>query len=153
MRYLIGIGNYTAFDDSVGLRVAETIAEDGIDRGFRAIELGGNLIDLLHYLDEGTEFVLLVDSARMGRVPGDYAFFEPGEVESRRELAGFSTHEADVLKVLGLAASLGRALPAITVMGIEPEEIRTEVGLSPALSSRMDEYVGAAIAFLAASSA
>ena len=151
MRYLIGTGSYTGFDDSIGLRVAETIGEDGVDHGFRVIELGGNLLDLIHYLDSGAEAVLIVDSARMGMAPGEYAFFGPDEVESRKQLAGFSTHEADLLKVLELAASLGRQLPTVTILGIEPEEIRAEIGLSTTLASRLGEYVQAALGFFASS--
>lgn len=149
MRYLVGIGNYSGYDDSIGLRVVESVVESGLDRGFRAIELGDNLIDLLHYLDADTECVLVVDSARMGRAPGEHVFFTPDEVTSRKDLAGFSTHEGDLLKVLGLAASLGQALPSITVLGIEPETITTGIGLSAALADRLGEYVAVAVAFFA----
>lgn len=148
MRFLVGIGNYMALDDSIGLRVAETIAEEGLESGFHAIELGGNLIDLVHYLGDDAEAVLIVDTARMGCEPGDYAFFTPDQVESRKDLAGFSTHEGDLLKVLGLADSLNK-LPPITIMGIEPADMRDEAGLSPALQGRFREYVAAAVGFFA----
>lgn len=148
MRYLIGIGTYNGLDDSIGLRVAERIAEAGLDRDFTAIEIGGNLLDVLHYLDAETEHVLIVDSARIGGAPGEYRFFAPSDVESRKDLAGFSTHEGDVLKVLALAESLGQGLPPITILGIEPERIGEGLGLSTALQERLDEYVAAAVAFL-----
>ena len=80
VRYLIGIGNYYGRDDSIGLRVAEHIGERGSTRGFRAVDLGGNLLDLVHYLDAETEQVLIVDSARMGLAAGDFAFFAPEQV-------------------------------------------------------------------------
>jgi len=147
VRYLIGIGTYNGLDDSIGLRVAERVAEQGLDRDFTALELGGNLLDLVHYLDAETEHVLIVDSARMGRSPGEYTFFEPEQVDGRKELAGFSTHEGDVLKVLALAESLGCTLPPITILGIEPELIAEGMELSEALRVRLDEYVEAAVAF------
>jgi len=148
VRYLIGIGTYNGLDDSIGLRVAERVAEEGLDRDFTALELGGNLLDLLHYLGADTEHVLIVDSARIGRAPGEYAFFVPEQVESRKDLAGFSTHEGDVLKVLALAESLGQALPPITILGIEPERIAEGMELSAALRARLDEYVAVAVAVL-----
>jgi hydrogenase maturation protease len=147
MRYLIGVGNYAGYDDSIGLRVAETIAEEGLDRGFRAVELAGNVLDLTYYLEPDTEKVLIVDTARMGKAPGEHAFFGPDDVVTQKRQAGFSTHEADVLKVLELAGSLGRTLPPVTFLGIEPADIHTEVGLSPVLESRFREYVEAAVAF------
>jgi hydrogenase maturation protease len=147
VRYLIGIGNYMALDDSIGLRIAETIAEENLEDGFHAIELGGNLIDLVHYLSSDAEEVLIVDTACMGLEPGEYAFFTPEQVESRKELAGFSTHEGDLLKVLALADTLN-TLPPITIMGIEPADIRDEAGLSPRLQARFGEYVDAAVSFI-----
>lgn len=149
MRYLIGIGTYLGLDDSIGLRIAETIAEEGLDVGFCAVDMGGNLLDLVHYLGEETDAMLVVDCARMGRTPGEFAFFTPAEVATRKDLAGISTHEGDLLKVLELASSLGQALPPITIMGIEPAEVREETGLSPALEVRFREYVDAAVGFFA----
>jgi hydrogenase maturation protease len=148
VRYLVGIGNYYGFDDSIGLRVAEAIGDRGLDRGFRAIDLGGNLIDLAHYLGAEVEQVLIVDSARMGRAPGEFAFFTPDAVTSRKRTAGFSTHEADLLKVLGVAASLREPLAPITILGIEPAEVANEPGLSAPLAERFDEYIDAAVSFL-----
>jgi hydrogenase maturation protease len=151
VRYLIGIGNYYGRDDSIGLRIAEHIGESGLDTGFRAVDLGGNLLDLVHYLDEDSEQVLIVDSARMGLEPGDFKFFAPQQAASHKALGGFSTtHEGDLLKVLEFAAAIGGELPPITILGVEPAELRDEPGLSSELESRFDEYVVAALAFFAA---
>ena len=148
MRYLVGIGNYYGFDDSIGLRVAEAIGDRGLDRGFRAIDLGGNLLDLVHYLGAEVEQVLIVDSARMGSAPGEFAFFTPDDVTSRKHTAGFSTHEGDLLKVLEFAESLGEPLAPITILGIEPAETKMEPGLSAQLEERFEEYVDAAVSFV-----
>jgi hydrogenase maturation protease len=148
VRYLVGIGNYYGFDDSIGLRVAEAIGERGLDREFRAVDLGGNLLDLAHYLGAEVEQVLIVDSARMGSAPGEFAFFTPDDVTSRKCTEGFSTHEGDLLKVLEFAASVGGPLAPVTIMGIEPAQVSNEPGLSTQLAERFDEYVDAAVFFL-----
>ncbi|MGV8084062.1 MAG: hydrogenase maturation protease [Coriobacteriia bacterium] len=155
MRYLIGIGTYAALDDSIGLRVAETIAEERLDEagdgggaggaGFRAVELAGGLVDLIGYLGEETEAVLVVDAARMGLAPGEWRFFSAADVETRKELSGLSSHEGDLMKVLAFAETLGRPLPPITVLGIEPEETGGGFGLSASLEARFREYVEAAV--------
>ncbi|MCX5796927.1 MAG: hydrogenase maturation protease [Elusimicrobia bacterium] len=145
MRYLIGVGTYAAFDDSIGLRIVERIAEGGLERGFRAIDLSGNMVNLLNYLEKDSEHILIVDSAKMGRKAGDYEFFRPEDVETRKQLAGFSTHEGDLLKVLEFARELKYRIPPITLMGIEPETVKSEMGLSAALQARLDEYAEAAI--------
>ena len=149
MRYLVGIGNYYGFDDSIGLRIAESIGDRAPDEGFRAIDLGGNLLDLAHYLGAEVEQVLIVDSARMGCAPGEFAFFTPEDVATRKSTAGFSTHEGDLLKVLEFVASLGEPMAPVAIMGIEPADVRNEPGLSESLAERFDEYVEAAVAFIA----
>lgn len=149
MRYLIGIGNYYGFDDSIGLRVAEAVGERGLDRDFQAIDLGGNLLDLVHYLGEDTEQVLIVDSANMGLTPGEFVLFTPDEVATRKPLGGLSTHEADLMKVLEFAAAMGEVRAPITILGIQPAEIRAEPGLSPQLADRFDDYVETAVRFFA----
>lgn len=147
MRYLIGIGNYYGYDDSIGLRVVETIAERGLDEGFQAVDLNGNLINAVHYLGPETEEVLFVDSAFMGLEPGEYRLFTPEEVDTIKDLAGFSTHEGDLMKVLEFAAAVGEPLPPVTVLGIQPEDVRDEPGFSATLESRLEEYVEAAVGF------
>ncbi len=147
MRYLIGIGTYMGLDDSIGLRIAEAIAERGLERGFRAIELQGNLLDLLHYLGDDTEAVLIVDSAHMGLEPGGYRFFSPDDVVSRKRLDGISTHEGDLLKVLDFARELNVTPPPITLLGIEPAGQAPEMGLSAELEERFCEYLDAATGF------
>lgn len=148
MRYLIGIGTYFGRDDSIGLRVAEHIAEAGLDKGFRSIDLGGALIDLVHYLGTDVERVLVVDTARMGMSPGEFAFFTPDQVRTRKSRPGVSTHEDDLLKVLEFATATGGPLPALTIMGVEPAELADEPGLSAELEHRFNEYVAAAVEFM-----
>jgi len=153
MRYLAGIGTYYGFDDSIGLRVAEAVSEAGLDCGFRVLDLGGNVLDLVHHLGSDTRSVLVVDAARMGLAPGEFALFAPEQAATRKELAGVSTHEGDLMRVLALAEVHSGRRPPVTVLGIEPAEIRAELGLSPELERRFDEYVCAAVAFFGDSAA
>jgi hydrogenase maturation protease len=145
LRYLIGVGTYAAFDDSIGLRLVEHIVERGLEQGFRAIDLSGNTLNLLDYLEPGTEHILVVDSAKMGKRPGEYEFFKPEVVATQKELTGLTTHEGDLLKVLEFARQMRYHIPSITLMGIEPETIKNEMGLSATLQARMSEYTQAAV--------
>ncbi|MFA6028670.1 MAG: hydrogenase maturation protease [Elusimicrobiota bacterium] len=145
MKYLIGVGVYVGYDDSVGLRLIEHVSEGGLEKGFRAVEIGGNMLNLFSYLEAGVEKILVVDSAKMGKAPGDYMFFKPEQVESQKVLAGVSTHEGDVLKTLELARQTGYRIPPIEFMGIEPKRVEPEMGLSPELERRLPEYAAAAV--------
>jgi hydrogenase maturation protease len=145
VRYLIGVGNYTAGDDAIGLRVVEEIAARGLENGFRAIDLSSNSLNLVSYLAPETEAILIVDCARMGLAPGEVRFFAPDEAATSKELAGFSTHEGDVMSVLELARAVGYAVPRLRFMGIEPERVDAGAGLSATIRGRTDAYVAAAI--------
>ena len=144
-RLLIGLGNYCASDDAIGPRLIEHVAEQGMDRGFRALDLSGNPLNLLSYLDRTAERILIVDCARMGRRPGEYSFFKPDEVKTKKRLPGMSTHEGDVLKILDLARQMSYRIPPMLFMGIEPKTARSGMGLSPLLENRLSEYAKASI--------
>ena len=145
MRYLIGLGNYTAFDDSIGVRVIEHVAAHDLEHGFRAIDLGANPLNLVAYLDPGTTAILMIDAARMGLAPGEFRCFRPQEVESDKALGGLTTHESDVLRVVELARQVGQYLPPLLFFGIEPALVQNGVGLSEVLATRLTTYAREAI--------
>lgn len=149
MRYLIGLGNYLAGDDGVGVHVVEHVVANGLDRGFTALDLATDALDLVAYLGPETEAVLVVDAAYLGLEPGEFRIFSPDEVETQKELAGFSTHEDDPLRVVELARATGYTIPAFAVMGIEPCRVEQGTELSERLRGRLPEYAAAAIRRLA----
>ncbi|MBT3234420.1 MAG: hydrogenase maturation protease [Bdellovibrionales bacterium] len=144
-RYLIGIGNYSMLDDSIGIRVIEAVVERELDQGFRALDLSGNLLNLLTYFRADVDQIVVVDSTQMGSAPGTYRFFTPDLVRSEKELGNFSTHEGDMLKVVELARQMNYPIPKLSILGIEPKEICDQFGLSLELKQKMDEYVLAAV--------
>jgi hydrogenase maturation protease len=149
VRYLVGVGNYTAGDDGVGLRVVEHVVANGLDRDFVAVDVSTDALSLVAYLNDDTEAVLVVDAAHLGLAPGDFRFFSPDEVETQKELTGLSTHEGDVLKVLQLAREAGYPIPPLAIMGIEPSEMGSGMTLSECLAERLPAYAAAAIEHLA----
>jgi hydrogenase maturation protease len=148
MKYLIGMGNYFMYDDGIGLKIIEYISKNKLDMDFQAIELSGNVLNLISYFNPRTEKILLIDSAKMDLPPGDFCFFKPDQAVTLKTLDNISTHEGDVLKVLQLAKDLNYHLPDFEIMGIQPEVIKSEDGLSPALKNRFIDYVHHAIARL-----
>jgi hydrogenase maturation protease len=148
VRYLVGLGNYTARDDAVGVRVVEHIVTQGLERGFAAIDLSTSALDLIAYLNPDTEAVLVVDAARLGLEPGEYRVFTPDVVETQKVTGGLSTHEGDVLKVLDLARDAGYPIPPFAIMGIEPQDMASGLELSERLAERVPVYAAAAIEHL-----
>ncbi|MCK4543722.1 MAG: hydrogenase maturation protease [Spirochaetales bacterium] len=148
MRYLVGLGNYFMTDDSIGLRMVEFILEEGLDKGFQAIEIPGNALNILSYLTDDTEKIVIVDAAQIEKNPGEYRFFTINEVRSEKETLRITTHEDDMVKVLLFAEKNGYTLPDICFMGIQPEIITMGDRLSSTLNEQFHEYVTAAIAEL-----
>jgi len=145
MKYVIGIGNYSMGDDGIGLRLVEAMAERGLNNGFELVEIAHDALRLLEYFSPDTAQILLIDCVTRGARPGDHRFFTPAEVETRKCLSGLTTHESDVLQALALARRLALPVPPLTILGIEPERIAPEAGLSPALEQRFEDYVAAVL--------
>lgn len=145
MRYIIGIGNYSMADDGIGLRIVEHIAENGLDRGFEAIDLADEGFRILFYLNEETEKIVLVDAVEMGLPAGEYRLFKPEDAASTKDLKRLTTHESDILAILEFGRSLGYRLPPITILGIQPGDLSPRMELSPPLRERFDVYLGAAL--------
>ena len=136
------------FDDSIGIRVIEYIIDNKLDNGFKAIEMGGNLLNLISYFTDATQKIVIIDTAKAGLLAGEFQFFKPDEVRTEKVMEGISTHEGDLLKVLELAKLSGYPIPQIDIMGIEPENCDNVFGLSEVLSQNLPLYASKAIARL-----
>ncbi len=145
MKYLLGLGNYAMGDDSVGLRIVEHIAEQGLDEGFEAVEVGNNGMLVLTYFQEETELLLVVDAVQFGGEPGDFTVFSPDEVDTQKVTGGISTHEGDILKLIELAKQIDQPIPPIKILAIQPASMDVDQGLSPELEMKFQGYVMAAL--------
>ncbi|MBF0297777.1 MAG: hydrogenase maturation protease [Oligoflexia bacterium] len=166
MKYIIGIGNYSMFDDSIGIKVIEYIEENNLianliakehQDSIQAIDLSGNLLNLFNYLNSSTEKIVIIDTAKINidkqmpdkqqeqRVPGEFIVFTPEEVESTKNLANISTHEGDLLKVLALARETDYFIPEIVIIGVIPKEIKNDFGLSLELNNKLPVYAKKAL--------
>ncbi len=145
MRYIIGIGNYSMADDSIGLRIVEHIIQNKLDKGFEAVDIADEGMRLLFYLKEGTEKIVLIDAVDLGLAAGEYRLFEPKDVKTTKETQALTTHEGDILKILEFARNLSYPVPAITILGIQPEKLEPGMELSAALQERFEIYLKVAL--------
>jgi hydrogenase maturation protease len=145
VKFVVGMGNYAKNDDGIGLRVVETIVDDGLDDGFEALEAGNDPTRLLACLQEGVDRVLIVDCAVMGLSPGDYQVFSLKDVASKKEIGRGSTHDGDVVKFIELASDMGHTAPRVDFFAIEPKSLEMEMALSATLEEKLPEYVQAVI--------
>jgi hydrogenase maturation protease len=145
----LGLGNLLLTDDGAGLRllrdlrreVGETGAIDFVDGGTQGLALLG-------YLADRREVVIL-DAVSLGAPPGTVHVLGEPEIAQLRARHAATAHEGNGLEILAMAQLLGEAPGHVTVVGIEPAEVRTGVELSRAVESALPEALAAARRVLA----
>lgn len=137
---VIGLGNLLMSDEGIGIHVLRALAaRPGDLPGVDLVDAGASGMSALHAMAHRRK-AILVDCAFMGEEPGAVRRFTPSEVASRKELAGFSLHEGDLLDAIDLSRRLGECPEQIVIFGIQPEHVGPGEKLSPALRRRLDEY-------------
>jgi len=127
---VIGLGNPIMGDDGVGAAALERLrTEWEIPETVELIDGGTWGMNLLPLI-ESASHLLLVDAIRTGAAPGTLTVLE------RRELPRYfslklSPHQIDLREVLALAELRGALPPDLVALGIEPERVEMQVGLSP----------------------
>jgi hydrogenase maturation protease len=138
---VLGLGNPLMADEGIGICLIERLAEAAGDRpDVDFVDAGTGGLAVLHQI-EGRRKAIFIDCAYMDEGPGTIRRFRPEEVRSTKVLAHQSLHEADLLRIIDMARQLGQAPEEIVIFGIQPERIEPGIGLSPALSDRIDEYL------------
>ena len=143
---VLGIGNSLLSDDGVGLELLELLRpssenEDGADPRVEYVDGGTQGLMLLGLL-EGRRSLLLLDAVQQGKTPGSvHLVREPDRSITPR---GFGAHGGNASELLATARLLSGLPPRVHLVGVEPVEFRTRIGLSPAVEKALP--VAAALA-------
>ncbi len=134
-----GLGNLLLGDDGVGLRLLDELrAAVAWPPEVEFVDGGTQGIALLGWI-ENRQAVLILDAIGLGAPPGSVHClpdFQPGTVTQR---SSRTAHEGNCLSLLN-AAKLAGCLPArVAVVGIEPEDLHTRIGLSAAVERAVGE--------------
>jgi len=138
---VLGLGNPLMSDDGIGGFVLEKLAarpEQFPDIDF--LDAGTAGMAVLHHI-AGRKKVVLIDCAIMGTEPGTIKRFTPEQVDSVKQLAHFSMHEMDMLKVIEISKSLGECPEQIVFFGIEPESTAQGNEVTPTLKTHTDHFL------------
>lgn len=138
---MLGLGNPLMGDEGIGVYLIERLAGSAADHSsVDFLDAGTGGLSVLHCI-EGRRKAVFIDCALMDEEPGAIRRFTPEEVRSRKVFAHQSLHEADVMRIIEMAAQLEQAPEQMVIFGIQPERVEFVQGLSPTLMERMDEYV------------
>lgn len=137
---ILGVGNLLRKDDGVGVQATQRLQQFTLPGGVKVVDGGTAGIGLLDIL-EGYERAVIIDAADMGLEPGSVVKFRPEATQFRSPEMGLSLHSADVAGVLELARLLGKTLPELVVIGVQPKDIGWGTDMSVEVLAEMRHIV------------
>lgn len=146
---LLGIGNPLLGDDGAGLRLLEALRSDVARWGGRveAVDGGTQGMALLGYLERRRALVLL-DAVALGAPPGTVHVLEGDTLLAACTPGGQSAHEMGAGELLRAAAMIGSLPERIALVGVEPANVATGVGLSATVEAALAEACRRAVAVI-----
>jgi hydrogenase maturation protease len=136
---VLGIGNELLKDDGVGIALLNAVREQwGEDDRIEFLDGGTQGIALLGRLD-GRKTILILDAVSNGSPPGTIHQLPLDDVLRLSESQTKSAHEFGAAELLAATQLIGELTPDTTIIGIEPEELKTEIDLSEVVSEAMPE--------------
>ena len=144
---IIGIGNILQKDDGLGVYAATYLNENyTFSENIEIINGGVEGIHLLNVLEENNHIVIL-DCLQLNDAPASiYAI--PAQEISGYGLNNGGAHEIGILQCMDMMELQGKEIPETIVIGIVPEEVTFEFGLSPKLTEAFEGYISVILQYL-----
>jgi hydrogenase maturation protease len=131
---VLGIGNILLRDDGIGVRVVQHLEKKGSLPGVELVDGGTSTMDMLG-LFLTYDRVIVVDSLRGGHPPGTIYRLTPEQLGGYTSF-NVSLHDVQVLDLTRISGMLGKS-PEVTIIGIEPKEIKESLDLSPEMEAAL----------------
>ncbi len=134
---VLGLGNVLLGDDGVGPALLQEV--EYLYRNVPAVECvdgGTQGIALLDYLS-GRLAIVILDAFASHRAAGSVSVLEGDEIMKARGPRSTTAHEGNAGELLAAAALVDCLPPRIVLVGIEPESLRTHLGLSDSVRSAL----------------
>ena len=144
---VIGLGNSLRGDDGVGVRVAQTLAEQVLPPGVEVIDGGMQGLGIVNLM-EGRQRVIVVDAADVGRPPGQFVRFTLDEARLLGDDQHLSVHAAGLRDALLLAQALKMLPDEVIIFGVQPANLDWESTLSPQVEAILPDLIEAVLALL-----
>jgi|SRR5579885_2774618 hydrogenase maturation protease len=128
---VLGLGNTLLGDDGFGPTLLEKLAErypyaggfiEFLDGGTQGLNLLGRLA--------GRQALIVLDALATGAKPGTVSVLEGSEVVRFATSRSTTAHEGNAGELLATAAFLGDLPEQCFVVGVQPAELETGIGLS-----------------------
>ena len=137
---IFAVGNSFYGDDGVGSVVLDRIGEENIFPDAEMFDAHTDALSLLDHLVPG-ELNVVIDAAHMGMEPGQVAGFGPKEVRLKIQSDHLSMHGFGLAETFNLAERLGKLPERVLIIGVEPERIEINCGLSPVVARAVPQVI------------
>ena len=137
---IFAVGNSFYGDDGVGAAVLDRIRESDAFPDATLMDIHTDALALVDELVAG-ELNVVIDAADMGLNPGDALGFRPSEVEMKIRSDHLSMHGFGLAEAFGLAAQLGRMPRDVLIVGVQPERIEINQGLTEKVAAAVPEVI------------
>jgi hydrogenase maturation protease len=137
---IVAVGNSFYGDDGIGAAVLDRIRESD---AFPGAELVDIQTDALALIDEliPDEWNVVIDAADMGLSPGSALGFRPSEVALKIRGDHLSLHGFGLAEAFSLAVQLGRLPRRVLIVGVQPEKIEINQGLTATVAAAVPQVI------------
>jgi len=140
---VIGIGNVLLRDEGIGVHAVRALKGQLSQGNVRLIDGGTDPWSALSAA-QGCAALIVLDAVVGGEQPGQFHTFALEELEL--DGAVLSLHGVTLFHLLRYERLLGRDVPHVRVLGMEPATVEPGVGLSEACRRNMPAFVAMAAA-------
>lgn len=142
---VLGIGNLLLGDDAVGLRMLEELQQDADDwaPGVEFVDGGTQGLALLGVM-AGRPWMVVLDAVSHSGRPGTVYVMTGAEALALQFVTAGTAHEGGAGSLLALATLTGDMPERVMVVGVEPEIVRTGIGLSAVVRGALADAIAAA---------
>lgn len=137
---LLGVGNILEKDDGIAIYATKYL-EINFDFTPKIQIINGGVegIHLLNFFME-FEHIIVLDAIEIDDTPGSIYHIPSNELSGHGLNSG-GAHEIGVLQSLDILELMGKNIPKSSVIGIVPDEIDVNIGLSKTLDSCFPLYI------------
>ncbi len=137
---IVAVGNSFYGDDGVGAAVLDRIRQSDAFPGAELVDIHTDALALVDELVPD-ELNVVIDAADMGLEPGEAQGFRPSEVAMRIRGDHLSLHGFGLAEAFGLAAQLGQLPRDVLIVGVQPERIEINQGLTDKVAAAVPQVI------------
>lgn len=149
---IIGVGNILEKDDGFAIYATTYLQKNfSLQHDIELINGGVEGINLLNLFMQ-YQHIIILDTIDIDDEPGSIYHIPANELSGYGLNSG-GAHEIGVLQCLDILELMGKPIPSTSVIGIVPELITVEIGLSDTLQTHFSRFIQTVITILEQSSA